>query len=184
MPLLESDRGEANPPSDSILARQVIDSILHDAKRSLAEDRSLVPMLFLQTANGKRVMSPLPLRASHQQKVVYFTRLGIALEREGVTISEAVLVSVKPYPTVLSDDISNPSPDRPEALVVVGRNAEKTRQSVVIQPFIRDLERVPLFGEMAVAQYNLTNNESHPRATGVLDYLFPLSSSRRRSGFE
>ncbi len=66
-------------------------------------------------------------------------------------------------------------PERKDAIVIVGRDAARTRYALVIQPFRRVREHRPRFGEIEVAEYIVPTRETNTQAEGLIDSLFPIA---------
>lgn len=148
------------------------------ASENLRKDGFLQSVLFLRLQSGERGILPLELPNTHEEKEIYFARLGISIEGAGKAIDEALFLSESWY--VSQDDAQgfpnlSPSqhPNRREAIIVVGRNALETRQAFVIQTFDRDAQNRPVLGEVEVEEYQDEESRIDKRAVGLLDYLFP-----------
>ena len=177
-------RTEANDTRESILAKEIVETILRGAQENLRRDGSASPVLFLRLESGEKGAIALALPETPSAKAAHFNPMGQVFQRVGIRIHEALFVSESWYVSAKKDkgiaiDV-RPSqhPDRKEAIVIVGRNAKRTRHTVVIQPFSRDIELMPVFEEITIAEFNKRPEDlkSLP-PTGLLDYLFPIPLS-------
>ena len=171
---------EQEKPSlgESILAKEFVETILVAAKENLEKDGHLLPALFLQFNDGERTILLLKeLPDTTEEKQAYFTALGLFVRSARGEIREAVFVSEAWY-VGLEDGREDPEvapsrhPDRQEAIVIVGRDAGGRRQAFAIQPFARDGQDRPVFGQRKMEEYNATTDDS-ARAVGLIDHLFP-----------
>jgi hypothetical protein len=180
MARIEHESGaERKGRQTSILTRDFVRGILRGAQQNLVHDGGLAPVLFLHMDNGESGMFALDLPPTHDEKAKYFAGLRFVIEHAGRRIDEALFVSESWYVSKkegreLSTEI-RPSehPNRKEAIVLVGRDAEGTRQTLLVQTFTRDIQNRPVFGEVAVEEYHGPESRTDTRASGLLDYLFP-----------
>lgn len=174
----QRERGEQEQSSESILAKEFVTDILRGARTNLERDRALAPMLFLHFANREHDILPLDLPETTEAKEAYFAALGRGFRQAGRSIQEAVFVSETWFVMAEKNERLNldvrPSqhPKRKEAIMVVGRDAERTRFSMVVHPFGRDRRNRPVFERPAIEEYNVSA-ESGTRPVGLLDHLFP-----------
>jgi hypothetical protein len=170
--------GEGPPSGESILAKEFISSILSHAKENLERDRALAPILFLRFQNGDHGIVPLELPKTTEEKEAYFKALGGAFRQAGRSIWEAVFVSetwfvaAEKGATLSFDVAPSRHPRRKEAITLVGGNAERTRFSMVVQPFSRDRRNRPVLERIAIEEYNVSATEGY-KPVGLLDHLFP-----------
>lgn len=170
---------ESRSRSGSILSRDFVRAILLGAGENLQRDGFLQPVLFLRLQNGKGGIVALELPETHPEKEVYFTSLGLFIARKSGHLDEAVFVSESWY--VLPEDTAvypqlSPSrhPQRKEAIMISGRNAQETREAFVIQTFGRDAQNRPVPGPVEVEEYHdASDAEPGLHSVGLLDYLFP-----------
>lgn len=160
----------------TILAQPFVDAILGTAKRNVEADGFLTPVVFVQFANGERIVCPLKLPNTPDEKRRYFINLGCEFRQAGRIIQEALALLEGWYVdarTAASTLQFAPSqhPQRQEALVVIGRNAEQTRSTSVIQPFGRGDQNRPVWEAPAMAEYNVPASGACQPA-GLVDYLF------------
>lgn len=62
-------------------------------------------------------------------------------------------------------------PLRQEAIMLVGRNAEETRQTQIVQTVKRDKKNEPVWGSYIVETYNEPMTENN-KVGGLIDALF------------
>lgn len=166
---------------ESILAQELIENILRQARQNLKKDGALSPMLFLRFKEGERGIMPLDLPDTHEERELYFRAIGLSFLSAGKMIEEALFVSETWYVSVekeqrLSLDVApSKHPRRREAITIVGRDQPRSRYSMVIQPFGRDGHQKPVFESLAVAEYN-TFGTLTSGPVGLLDHLFPKRS--------
>lgn len=170
---------EPSHQSESILGKEFVDIVLGAAKVNLEKDGELVPALFLRLDSGEQLVVALgDFPATSDEKRVYLSVVGMALSDTGRRINEAIFVCEAWYVSVKKEERADlklpPSqhPKRQEAIVVMGRNRERTRLTHVLQPFQRDAQNRPVFDEVAMAAYNIPAEQT-PQAFGLVDYLFP-----------
>jgi len=180
---------EANPEAESILEREFVESVLDRAKEYLMQDDSFEPAIFLQFENQDRatiVLKGFPNSVAGRQACV--ASIGRSMHRAGKRIEEALFVSESWFvsrkkPEQFSPDV-RPSqhPNRKEGIIIVGRNADRMRQTFVIQPFNRDIELLPVFIDKEVEEYNTPVGNNGLRGDGLVDYLFPPKIFSVQSG--
>lgn len=151
--------------------------LLAIAQRKLEQADMLAPVLLLHYASGRRDQLDLSLPDTYEQKKHFFTRIGEHIRETRGVFTEAVLLMESWF--VNAQEASGalhmqPSrhPSRQEAIVLVGRNTDNSRQSCVVQPFTRDASNKPVWsGASPIAQYNQPVSTGN-RAEGLLDFLF------------
>lgn len=170
---------ESRSRSGSILSREFVRAILLGAGENLQHDGFLQPVLFLRLQNGKRGIVALELPETHREKEMYFAGLGLFVARKSGLLDEAVFVSESWYvspPDADAHSHLSPSrhPQRKEAIMISGRNAQETREAFVIQTFARDAQNRPVPGPVEVEDYHdASDAEPGLHSVGLLDYLFP-----------
>jgi hypothetical protein len=174
-------REDLSRSAETILGQEFVEDILKQAKQNLKEDGSVAPMLFMRLQNGDNGILPLALPATHEEREDYFTAIGLTFLSAGKMIHEALLLSETWYVQAdqnqrLPLDVApSQHPKRREAITIVGRDAERTRYTMVVQVFGRDRHQRPVFEPLAVAEYNTIGGlASGP--VGLLDHLFPRRS--------
>ena len=166
--------------SESILGKEFVDVVMGAAQMNLAKDGELVPALFLQTQDDEQMVVVLEnFPADGDEKRLYLASLGVALHSTGRRIDEAIFLSEVWYVEEEKEGEhleARPSqhPQRREAIAVMGRDAQRSRLTHVLQPFHRDNQNQPVFDKVAVAEYNVPAEQT-PQAFGLVDYLFPAS---------
>lgn len=163
---------------ESILEQRVVEPILEAARENVQRDGSLVPVLFLRFQEAEASIFPVELPDTTEEKYAYFGDLGLAFVSMGKRLEEALFLSETWY---LSSDVEpqlhpevRPSqhPRRREAISLVGRNAERTRFTFVIEPFHREGKQRWVFEKRAVEAYN-ASVAGGIGPVGLLDALFP-----------
>ena len=162
---------------ESILAQEFVETVLHAARVNLERDGALHPVLFLQLESREQMVMLLkefPDTAGERQE--YFTALGMALSHTGRRIDEAVFVSEAWYVGMEEgrtefDVAPSQHPERREAIVVMGRDAARTRLTHVLQPFHRRGQNQPIFDQRPMEEYNIPADR-FPQAVGLVDHLF------------
>lgn len=153
----------------SIVTQEHFEGIVRIAKENLIKDGSLVPVLFVRLDSGTMEVGALDLPHSADERRAYLFGVGRTLREKGKVIDEAVLVMEGWF--VEADKAVSPlsvppsqHPQRQEAIVVIGRDAKKTRLISLIQPFGRNDQHEPIWGQVKVID--------GMRAVGLLDALF------------
>src|SRR5215213_1486462 len=139
---------ESNAPHpQSILGKPFVEGILELAEGNLRRDGSLMPVLFLQPHADKLRILPLDLPATTEEKYAYFRIIGLAVLSTGKRLEEALFLSETWYisteedRTLTSEIRPSQHPSKREAISVVGRNAERTHFTFMIEPFHREGKR-------------------------------------------
>lgn len=162
--------------TSSILTQEGVTPLLTTARENLARDGFVAPALFVALVTGERLVSLVALPKTPEAKPAYFTALGRQFRQAGRVITEALFlceswfVNVQTAPAARTF-LPSQHPSRQEAIVFVGRNADDTYTTCVIQPFHRN-ERNQLVWEpipYAIYREPVANGQ---RAEGMLDYLF------------
>ena len=172
------ERGNGTEPvhnRESILSRDIVETILQGARENLATNGSLIATLFLKLDSGERTILPLSMPETPVEKQAYFTQLGFSVRDNGGDINEAILVSeswyIAPVDGKYPDQAPSEHPDRKEAITLAGRDALGLRYVFAIQPFHHDHQNGPVFNELEL--YDFDGNLDHKSySTGLLDYLF------------
>lgn len=166
---------------DSILAQAFVEGILGQARQNLKKDGALSPMLFLRFKEGEGGIMPLDLPDTHEQRAALFAAIGTSFLSGGKMIEEALFLSETWYVETdeerrLSLDVApSKHPKRREAITIVGRDAPRTRYTIVIQVFGRDRHQQPVFESPVVADYNVFGSPTSG-PVGLLDHLFTRRS--------
>lgn len=160
----------------SILTQAVIEPLLKTARQNLVRDGFLIPLLLVDLAAVAPVIVPLDLPTTSEQKQRYFRQLGVQLGRGGhslqaaVMLSESWFVNAQQAPAVSRFSPSR-HPCRQEAIVIMGRNADNTRVTQVITPFVRAENKQLVWGTSPIAVYD-EPVKAAGKPIGLLDYLF------------
>lgn len=167
---------EEGKQSESILAQKLVEPILATAQENLKKDDHLVPVLFLHPESGERAVLTLRLPGTSEERQAYFAFLGSSIRLAGQKIHEALFVSEAWYVEakegeVALDMVPSQHVERCEVICIQGRNADRTRLTVLLQPFSRDSQNQPVFEPVILAQHN-TPADTGYQATGLIDHLF------------
>ncbi|MBC8335713.1 MAG: hypothetical protein ISR59_02380 [Anaerolineales bacterium] len=132
--------------------------------------------LFVLLDNGDRVLIPLSIPGTHEEKCAYFGLLGFSILDLGRQVQEAILVAESWYvgkPEIDAHLEVAPSqhPNRKEAISLVGRNSTGLQSVYAIQPFSRDAQNKPVFEPLELDQFDGSAPTEY-YSTGLLDYLF------------
>ncbi len=171
-------RDETNHGNESILSQEFVATILYAAKENLKKDGSLSPVLFARFFDGEQSVFLLELPDTTKEKQAYFTTLGSSVRRSGRRLHEAVFVSEVWYLNetrnrrISLDMRPSEHPERKEAILIVGRNADRTCLIYLVQPFSRNRRNQPMFGPIEVEGYKAPPDRVH-QPVGLIDYLFP-----------
>lgn len=176
---------ETGGKRESVLSREFVTGIHTLTKENLRNYGSIAPALFFQFLLDERIVIPLDLPDTTEEKQAYFSAIGLATRRLGKRIYEALVVSKVWYLTNDHDDFNmSPSqpPKRKEALQIIGRDYRGVRTTILLQPFVRDWAYRPLFEPPRIEQYNFPI-ERGIKPVGLLDYLFvPFPPNSNNSG--
>lgn len=158
----------------AILGKAALLGLLKEARKNLEENGTLQPMLFIELGIGEGIICPLEMPDDSAVKYRMFEAIGNDIRERKGTIKDAVLLSetwivmAKEAPDA-TKYMPSQHPCRQEAIVLVGRNADKTRSAIAIQTFTRDEHNAPVWSE---PQVMLSDSPQGLAAEGVLDALF------------
>jgi hypothetical protein len=157
-----------------LLEKATLLTLLGDGRRDIEGTGSLQPLLFIELSNGEGLVSSLEMPDDTEIKYRMFQVIGNDIREKNGTIKDAVLLSETWI--VMANEAPDatkymPSqhPCRQEAIVVIGRNADKTRSALVIQTFTRDEHNAPVWSEPRVI---ISDSPQDLAAKGLLDALF------------
>lgn len=167
----------------SILTQAHMTSLLAIAQANVEKGHHLLAMLFVQSrgVRGQAVGLPLAdLPADAAQRALYFAALGAQLKREIGDIEAAIFLNEAWWtPVAAGQPIGNvtPSqhPDRCEAILLVGRNADNSHHSLLLQPFTRDRLQNPVWSKTRLESYG---QPGQLKAVGLLDLLFQANQGK------
>jgi hypothetical protein len=165
---------QRTPEESVILGRAMLLDLLKDARKTLEEDSTLQPILFIELSIGKGIICPLVMPDNSAGKYRMFQVIGNHVREQKGAIKAAVLltetwiVMAKEAPDA-TKYMPSQHPCRQEAIVLVGRNADKTRSAIVIQTFTRDEHNSPVWSEPQVI---ISDSPQDLAAEGLLDALF------------
>ncbi len=160
----------------SILESASVQVILEIAKKNLERDGDLHPVLFLRLASGERAVLPINLSGCSDERKAAVAQVGRVLRSQGKIVEEALFLSVGWFVKVSEPalDLKVPPsqhPNRRESILIVGRDATRTRTTSLIQSFSRDGNGKPRWQEIEMAEYNVPV-EAGSGPLGLIDYLF------------
>lgn len=159
-------------PKESILTQDEITGILDAARAGKDAGNQLSPVLLLFTAQGERSVLYLEnLPEDSDERPAYFRFIGVLLRTHNMNVAEAVIASEALSATGTDSIKPGQRPQEISAVVVVGRNAENTRMSCVIQPFKYNKQNELVWEKMLFARYNEPVSDQ-VGVPGVLDDLF------------
>ena len=164
--------------SSSILGEKYIEPILNIARQNLETTGYLETMVFAKlTSNKVMPVGMMDLPASLNAKQMLMNILGDKLREDGSDIMEAVVLTESWYTDAIKNQAAlkyppSQHPGGQEAIAIIGRNAENTRNTTVIQPYTYNANNYPVWEKISVADYNQPADESSVQAVGLLDYLF------------
>lgn len=177
---------ETGGKRESILSREFVNGIHALSKENFRKYRYIAPALIFQFVYDERIVIPLDLPETVEEKQAYFSAIGLAARRLGKRIYEALVVSSSWYITNEVEWFSHPPiqhPNRKEALQIIGRDYRGERTTILLQPFVRDTDNRPIFEAPRIEQYNFPI-KTGIKPVGLLDYLFlPFSSNNSGDGF-
>lgn len=162
------------PEESTILGKATLLDLLKEARKNLEENGTLQPMLFIELSIGKGVIFPLEMPDDSAVKYRMFQAIGNHVREQKGAIKGAVLlcetwtVMAKEAPDA-TKYMPSQHPCRQEAIVLVGRNADKTRSAIAIQTFSRDEHNAPVWSE---PQVTISDSPQELVAKGLLDALF------------
>ena len=168
-------KAKHTPEESNILGKTTLLDLLKEARNNLEGDGTLQPMLFIELSIGKGIILPLEIPNDSAVKYRMFQSIGNHVREQKGAIKDAVLlcetwiVEAKEAPDA-TKYMPSQHPCRKEAIVLVGRNADKTRSAIVIQTFTRDEHNAPVWSDPQVSI-----SKSYTKgmvAKGLLDALF------------
>ena len=163
-----------NSQLDSLLTREFVESIIKIEKEALIEHGALIAKLHILHHSGKTIMVGLSqMPASGNKKRKMLQNLGMQLRAEDGSIKEALFIAESWMVKATNPDCDKfaPSehPAREEVIVIVGRNEEKSRSLMALQPFSRDRKGAPVWKEPLIS---ISEDGSVLTYEGILDDLF------------
>src|SRR5581483_4268581 len=143
---------------ESILTQAFVEDILEQARQTLKRDGALTPILFLRFQDRTGGILLLDLPETHGARAAHFAAIGQAFLAMGKILDEVLFLSETWY--VMGDQNERLSldvapsqhPKRREAITILGRDAPRTRYTMVMQPFGRDRYNQPVFDEPAIGE--------------------------------
>ena len=173
---MSNAHAKGSTESSALLKKAMLLDLLEAGRKNLEEAGSLRPMLFIQLRNGEGIEEfPLEMPDESSKKYLMFYLLGKQIGSKFGSIQNAVIMSETW--TVYADEAPDatkypPSqhPCRREAIILFGRNADKTRSAIVIQTFTRDEHNAPVWSEPQVTISDSRKGEV--MVEGLIDALF------------
>jgi len=162
--------------SVSVLSQDFIENMLRIAQENLARDGSLLTIVFLKLDDGRVSFTGIPMPEMYEDRRSVMQNLRQQVRDRGEDIREALVLMHSWF--VGGADAAGglhmpPSqhPHRQEAIIAIGRNAEHSRASMVVQPYERKEAGSFVWVAPVVAQYDLPTDESN-QVVGLVDDLF------------
>lgn len=171
---------ETDESGESILAREFVEKVLMTAQENLKRQGSLLPALFLELESEGRALIAPELPPTSEERKRFFAALGLTIRLAGHRIREALFVSEVWFVTDEDTPLEVPPtehPNRREAITIMGRDADHTRVTYVLQPFSRDQQNRPVFGPKEFEGYN-EPTEKIPQRLDLIDALFAFDIRR------
>ena len=163
--------------SQSILDDTAFQETLERAKENLKRNGAVAPVIILLTDKGERILVQIDLPGSAYERQKQLTNLGFLLAGKGIVVDEAVMiietwiVSSKAEKDLLKV-VPSQHPQRKEAIVLVGRNASKSRSGMLIQPFTRGIKGEPVWEKVEAFMPKGSPKTSDGNFQGLIDYMF------------
>jgi hypothetical protein len=161
--------------SDSILAQGFIDQMMAIARQNLERDGRLTTVIFLRFEDRVIHVVNVDLPETADERYTAIRRLGRQLRCHG-QLQEAVMLMDSWY--VAGEDMAEGLPtlpsrhhDRQQAILAVGRNADNSRMSLVVQPYRTDEPKGWIWPKPVITYYDQPADDTN-RAEGLLDDLF------------
>lgn len=163
----------------SILSQSFINGILETARQNLERNGNLLSVIFLKFDDNQVCAVGINMPETPEERRVAVHAIRQKMGTQGL-IQEAVMIMNTWY--VAGKDASGglpmmPSqhPQRQEAIIIVGRNADNNRSSTVLQPYSHNQTGGLRWHKLAIAQYNQPSDEAI-QVMGLLDDLFIAQS--------
>lgn len=158
-----------------IFGKTALFDLLKDARKTLEENGTVKPMLFLELSNGAGFITALQMPGEQKLKYRMFQEIGETIQLCGVAIEDAILLTetwIVPLTeaTDVDKDISSQHPCRQQAIALIARNAARTHVAIVIQTFSIDEHNAPVWSEPRVIISDSPKTEM--ASLGPLDALF------------
>jgi hypothetical protein len=158
----------------NLLKEATLLDLLNKERSTLELNGAIQPMLYMELSIHKWIICPLEMPDNSVEKYRMFQTIGNDVREQDGAIKNAVLccetwiVMAKEAPDA-TKYMPSQHPCRQEAIVLVGRNADKTRSALVIQTFTRDEHNAPVWSEPQVI---ISDSPQDLAAKGLLDALF------------
>lgn len=161
--------------SDSILAQGFLDQMLAIARQNLERDGGLTTVVFLRFEDRVVHVMDVDLPETADARFRAIRRLGRQLRCHG-QLQEAVMVMDSWYVAGAdgADGLHTPPSQHSrgqQAILAVGRNADNSRMSLVVQPYQPDEPKGWLWPKPVITHYDQPADAAN-RVEGLLDDLF------------
>jgi hypothetical protein len=158
---------------ESLLTRKYAQCILEIEKGFLIKGQSCVPKVLIMLHSGETGIIPIPqLGSDSDKKRLLLNALGQKLRAERGSIKEAIFIAETWMLKASAPDSNKfaPSehPAREEAIVIVGRNEDKSCSIIAIQPFSRNKKEKLIWQEPIIS----LSGEGGYSYEGILDNFF------------
>lgn len=163
---------------NTILSKEQITQNLEVVKSVMENEDRLEPVVFIKLSNGNNIVTSLDTISKISDsdlKRFYLKLLKKAIvEKHNAEIEEAVMLLETWFVTAKDNNYlsSMPSqhPKRKEAIVICGRNKDKSKSSFVLQPFERRGKKIKWL-DKALEIYE-SSKSSNIGFEGLVDYIF------------
>lgn len=172
---MSNAQSNGSKPATNLLRKAVLLDLLEASRKDLEEAGYLQPTLYIDLSNGQGIVSPLEMPDKSNKKYRMFHEIGkhicstFGAIQDAVMVAETWTVSGKEAPDATKYPPSQ-HPCRQEAIMLVGRNADKTRSAFVSQTFTRDEHNALVWSEPKVILSD--SGEEGVVAEGLIDALF------------
>lgn len=162
-------------PKKSILTKGEISKVLKHECAHKEAGQDLIPTVLVQTVDDLRYayfLKDLPEESG--DRPAYFAALGRWARNNDVKVAEAIFISeawAVANPKTGLGIMPSQHPDRIDTIIVIGRNVENTRHSLVVKPFRHNAEQKVEWQKAPFAIYDEPMSEQ-ARTEGLLDYFF------------
>lgn len=163
---------------NTILSKEHITQNLEVVKSIMENEGRLEPVVFIKLSNGNKIVTSLDTiskTSDSDLKMFYLKLLKKAIvNKHNAEIEEAVMLLETWFVTAKDNNYlsSMPSqhPERKEAIVICGRNKDKSKISFVLQPFEKRGKKIKWL-DKALESYQ-ANKSTSMGFEGLVDYLF------------
>lgn len=162
--------------SISVLSQDFIENMLRIARENLESERTLLTIVFLKLDDGRVSFTGIPMPEIYEDRRRVMQNLRQQIRGRGEDIREALVLMNSWFvdgedATGGLDMAPSQHPRRQEAIIAIGRNAEHSRASMVVQPYEQNETGRYDWRTPVVAQYDLPTDASN-QVVGLVDDLF------------